>query len=133
MIECIIKKTEKKGSSTDGKYFIKVLHTNVVDFDSLAAQITSETSLRKSDVLRVYIELCEHIISNLRNGYIVALDELGRFKLEVESTGVKSIDETGLRQLKGVHCCFLPKVLENSNKMLDGLDFEINRSCSNMK
>ncbi len=132
MIECIIKKTEKKGSSTDGKYFLKVLHTQVVDFDSLAAQITSETSLKKSDVLRVYIELCEHIISNLRDGHIVALGELGRFKLEVESTGVKRIDETGLRQLKGVHCCFLPTVLGNSNKMLDKLHFDLNSSCSNM-
>ena len=132
MIECIIKKTEKKGSSTDGKYFLKVLHTQVVDFDSLAAQITSETSLKKSDVLRVYIELCEHIISNLRDGHIVALGELGRFKLEVESTGVKRIDETGLRQLKGVHCCFLPTVLGNSNKMLDKLNFDLNSSCSNM-
>ena len=133
MIECIIKKSVSKSQPKGGKYFLKVLHTNVVDFESLAAQITSETSLRKSDVLRVYIELCEHIISNLRKGYIVALDELGRFKLEVESTGVKSIDETGLRQLKGIHCCFLPKVLGNSNKMFDGLDFEINSTCSNMK
>jgi len=132
MIECIIKKTEKKGSSTDGKYYVKVLHTQVVDFDELAAQITSETSLKKSDVLRVYIELCEHIVSHLREGHIVALDELGRFKLEVESTGVKSIDETGLRQLKGVHCCFLPTVLGSSNKMLDKLKFEVNSSCSNM-
>ena len=132
MIECIIKKTEKKGSSTDGKYFLKVLHTQVVDFDSLAAQITSETSLKKSDVLRVYIELCEHIISHLRDGHIVALGELGRFKLEVESTGVKSIGETGLRQLKGVHCCFLPTVLGNSNKMLDELHFDLNSSCSNL-
>jgi predicted histone-like DNA-binding protein len=132
MIECIIKKTEKKGSSTDEKYYVKVLHTQVVDFDELAAQITSETSLKKSDVLRVYIELCEHIVSHLREGHIVALDELGRFKLEVESTGVKSIDETGLRQLKGVHCCFLPTVLGSSNKMLDKLKFEVNSSCSNM-
>ena len=103
--------TKLKNSSRDfdGLWFPKAEHARTVRTDDLLEEIPKNCSLKKSDILAVLAELSEHLILNLKEGNIVELDGIGRFKIEVKGKGVILPDDFDEKtDIGGYVCHFTP-------------------------
>ena len=82
--------TRLKNSSRkyDGLWFPKAVHTVTVTTEDLLKEIPRSCSLKKSDLLAALTELSEFLLHHLRQGEVVDMDGIGRFKLEVKGQGV---------------------------------------------
>ena len=103
--------TRLKNSSREynGLWFPKAVHTVTVTTEDLLKEIPKGCSLKKSDLLAVLTELSEFLLRHLRQGEVVDLDGIGRFKLEVKGQGVISpADFHEQTDVSGYVCHFTP-------------------------
>ena len=103
--------TRLKNSSRkyDGLWFPKAVHTVTVTTEDLLKEIPRSCSLKKSDLLAALTELSEFLLHHLRQGEVVDMDGIGRFKLEVKGQGVISPDDFDERtDVSGYVCHFTP-------------------------
>jgi predicted histone-like DNA-binding protein len=93
----------------DGLWFPKALHPITVTTEELLKEIPKSCSLKKSDLLAALTELSEFLLRHLRQGEVVDLDGIGRFKLEVKGQGVISPDDFDEQtDVSGYVCHFTP-------------------------
>ncbi len=93
----------------DGLWFPKALHPITVTTEELLKEIPRSCSLKRSDLLAALTELSEFLLRHLRQGEVVDLDGIGRFKLEVKGQGVISPDDFDERtDVSGYVCHFTP-------------------------
>jgi predicted histone-like DNA-binding protein len=93
----------------DGLWFPKALHPITVTTEELLKEIPKSCSLKRSDLLAALTELSEFLLRHLRQGEVVDLDGIGRFKLEVKGQGVISPDDFDERtDVSGYVCHFTP-------------------------
>ena len=103
--------TRLKNSSREyhGLYFPKALHQITVTTEDLLKEIPKGCSLKKSDLLAALTELSEFLLHHLRQGEVVDLDGIGRFKLEVKGQAVITpADFDELTDISGYVCHFTP-------------------------
>ena len=103
--------TRLKNSSREynSLWFPKAVHTVTVTTEDLLKEITKGCSLKKSDLLASLTELSEFLLRHLRQGEVVDLDGIGRFKLEVKGQGVISpADFDEQTDISGYVCHFTP-------------------------
>lgn len=67
------------------KYNAKIVYDEVISLKDLADEISSKSSLNKSDVYSAVKALQEQFIEHLANGNVLDLGELGRFKASFKS------------------------------------------------
>ena len=93
----------------DGLWFPKALHPITVTTEELLKEIPRSCSLKRSDLRPALTELSEFLLRHLRQGEVVDLDGIGRFKLEVKGQGVISPDDFDERtDVSGYVCHFTP-------------------------
>lgn len=93
----------------DGLWFPKALHPITVTTEELLKEIPKSCSLKRSDLLAALTELSEFLLRHLRQGEVVDIDGIGRFKLEVKGQGVISPDDFDEQtDVSGYVCHFTP-------------------------
>ena len=93
----------------NGLWFPKALHPITVTTEQLLKEIPKSCSLKRSDLLAALTELSEFLLRHLRQGEVVDLDGIGRFKLEVKGQGVISPDDFDEQtDVSGYVCHFTP-------------------------
>ena len=93
----------------NGLWFPKAVHSVTVTTEELLKEIPKSCSLKRSDLLAALTELSEFLLRHLRQGEVVDIDGIGRFKLEVKGQGVISPDDFDERtDVSGYVCHFTP-------------------------
>jgi len=93
----------------NGLWFPKALHPITVTTEELLKEIPKSCSLKRSDLLAALTELSEFLLRHLRQGEVVDIDGIGRFKLEVKGQGVISPDDFDEQtDVSGYVCHFTP-------------------------
>lgn len=113
---------KNKAFASFGLFFPRVIHNKTVTMDELKKDIMANCSAKSSDVVLVMTELKEQIICRLKEGDIVAIDGLGRFKLEAVGEGVKDPRDFDLRRhMKKFVCRFNPSSEKGVKTMFEGI------------
>ncbi|MDY6381988.1 MAG: HU family DNA-binding protein [Synergistales bacterium] len=75
------------------KYNAKILYSGELKLKDLAKEISSATSLNSADVYSAVKALQQVFVSKLTQGYILDLEELGRFKASFSANACDSLEE----------------------------------------
>ena len=119
------KMTRLKNSSRDydGLWFPKAVHPITETTEYLLKEIPKNCSLKRSDLLAALNELSEFLLHHLRQGEIVDIDGIGRFKLEVKGQGVFSPDDFDERtDISGYVCHFTPYSFQGRKPMFENIE-----------
>lgn len=109
----------------DGLWFPKAVHTTTVTTEDLLEEIPRSCSLKKSDIIAALTELSEYLISHLRQGEIVDIDGIGRFKLEVKGQGVISPADFDERtDISGYVCHFTPYSYKGRKPLFEDIELK---------
>jgi len=90
------------------KYYATALHEATTDLNTLAVDIASRCTVRRSDVHGVLLALMDSIPAQLAEGKIVSLGELGTFCVNLKSEGADTIDEFLPSMITGKKIVFRP-------------------------
>lgn len=102
------------------KLYASAQHDARIELDDLATTVAERCSLRRADVHGVLVALRDIIPSELLEGNIVALGELGSFYAAVSSEGVETEEELSVTQVRGVNIRYRPtKELKKKLRMID--------------
>ncbi len=107
----------------NGLWFPKAVHTVTVTTEDLLKEIPKGCSLKKSDLLAALTELSEFLLRHLRQGEVVDMDGIGRFKLEVKGQGVISpADFDEQTDISGYVCHFTPYSRNGRKPLLEDIE-----------
>jgi predicted histone-like DNA-binding protein len=116
-------KLKNSSREYDGLYFPKALHPITVTTKDLLKEIPRNCSLKRSDLLAALTELSEFLLHHLRQGEIIDLDNIGRFKLEVKGQGRVSPDDFDERtDISGYVCHFTPYSRNGRKPMFENIE-----------
>ena len=100
----------RDGSITQGQFFARAIHTNVVDTKQIANEIQENVSVKYSDVSAVLIELINVMTRHLQASERVQLDGLGSFKIGLKTKGaLREEDFTASKNIVGSRLNFCPE------------------------
>jgi len=101
-------KVNPRDVSAPLKYYATAIRKDVTDIDKLCQLISANSTMSRSDVYGVVIELLDKINYELSEGRTVKLDKLGHFSLSLKSDGVEAPEEVSSRLIKGAKINFRP-------------------------
>ena len=101
-------KVNPRDVSAPLKYYATAIRKDVSDIDQLCKLISANSTMSRSDVYGVVIELLEKINYELSEGRTVKLDKLGHFSLSLKSDGVEAPADVSSRLSKGAKINFRP-------------------------
>ena len=103
-------KNQIKSSKNYGKYYAHTIQRGEVKQQQIEERIQANCSAKASDVRLVLRELFDTIRDYLQDGYVVNLEEMGKFSLSVKSTCVKQpSDFMPSKHIKGFKCNYTPQ------------------------
>jgi predicted histone-like DNA-binding protein len=103
-------KNQIKSSKNYGKYYAHTIRRGEVKQQQIEERIQANSSAKASDVRLVLRELFDTIRDYLQDGYVVNLEEMGKFSLSVKSTCVKQpSDFMPSKHIKGFKCNYTPQ------------------------
>ncbi len=127
-----LQKNNIKSSPNYGKYYAKAVSTGEATLKDLMKDVQESTSLKEADVVHVVKELHAVMKRRLADGQTIDIEDIGRFRLSVESECVDDKKKFNIRHhIRRVICKFLPA----SHRRQDGTiqydfcqDVEVKRS-----
>ena len=106
-----------------GKFTAKAVHCRTVTTPEIAADIERQCCLKRSDVMACLAELAEQLIHHLHSGDIVELNDIGRFKLEIDSSPASAPQTFTSYNIRGVHCIFTPIKRHGTTPLYDDITY----------
>lgn len=122
MMYQVIKSTRSLAASK-GKWVARAIHPQIIDTRRIANEMETGSTLKRSDVRAVICELGEAMAGHLRDGHIVDLRGIGRFKLELDSKPTDLREDFDRSKIKGVHCIFTPDKVDSVKPMYSDIEF----------
>ncbi len=101
-------KTE--GMSAYKKWYAKALSMGQVSTRDLAEEISHSTTVTRSDIMAVLIELFEAMKRHLQNSQTVTLDEIGSFRVGVKSKAADTAEDLTASSIYGYRIIYSPDV-----------------------
>lgn len=118
-------KSNNRVSAAKGKYVAKVRHYQTVDFDTIAERISDSCTLTKADVIATLTAFSKEMVRSLKDGDMVEMPEIGKFKLEMEVAPVNAPGEfEPSRHLKRFQLHVLPVMKGGKRVMYQDIDLE---------
>ncbi|MCT4648260.1 MAG: HU family DNA-binding protein [Carboxylicivirga sp.] len=109
-----VAKINPRDVSADPLYYAAAIRKEIVDIDQLCELISSNSTMSRSDVYGVVLELLDKIHYVLKEGRTVRLNKLGMFNLSLKSEGVEEAEKLTSHNIKGAKINFRPeKELKN--------------------
>lgn len=114
------KKIQNKilGSTTYNKWYGKTVSMGTVTTRQLAEEISHSTTVTRSDIMAVLIELSNAIRTHLLNSETVKIDELGSFRVGMKSIATDTKKDFDASKIKGFHIIYRPE----SSRIAAGMD-----------
>ena len=122
MMYQVIKSTRSLAASK-GKWVARAIHPQIIDTRRIANEMETGSTLKRSDVRAVICELGEAMARYLKDGQIVDLNGIGRFKLELDSKPTDLREDFDRSKIKGVHCIFTPEKVDSVKPMYSNIEF----------
>lgn len=90
------------------KYYCQARVLGTISLKDICADIAVSSSLTRGDVANTIMSFLDTIPKYLKMGYSVNLDELGTFRLSLNSKGSDTPDEVSPANVKSVYPIFTP-------------------------
>lgn len=103
------------------KYYAAAIADGEVGMDTLAEQISYQSTVTESDCYAVLLSLERNIIDALRQGRIVKLGRLGNFQVGLSSMGKDTLDEVDASAITKTRILFRPG--KRLRRLLSDLSF----------
>ena len=97
-----------ESSKAFNKWYGRIVYTDTVTTDQLAALIEANCTVKRADVLAVLSELSVVIKNELANSHRVEINDLGTFKLGLKSIGQEKEDDFTANSITGAKVMFVP-------------------------
>ena len=97
-----------KDSKANGKWFGRAVSMGTVNTRTLAEEISHSTTVTRSDVAAVLIELFNAMSRHLLNSQTVVLDEIGSFRVAFKSTPAATEKDFTANNIKNYHIVYRP-------------------------
>ncbi len=97
-----------KGSKLFGQWYGRAVSLSTVDTKTLAEEISHSTTVTRSDVAAVLIELFETMKQHLQDSQTVVLDEIGSFRITFKSKPSESEAGFTANNIKHFRVTFRP-------------------------
>ena len=94
--------------STYKKWYGKAVSMGVVTTKQLAEEISHSTTVTRSDIMAVLIELFEAMKTHLQNSQTVSLDEIGSFRVGIKSKVADTADAFTANNIYGYRIIYSP-------------------------
>lgn len=118
-------KSNNRVSAAKGKYVAKVRHYQTVDFNAIADRISGSCTLTKADVIATLTAFSQEMVRSLKNGDVVEMPEIGKFKLEMEVAPVDApADFEPSKHLKRFQLHVLPAMRGGKRLMYQDINLE---------
>ncbi|WP_430817604.1 HU family DNA-binding protein [Carboxylicivirga sp. RSCT41] len=95
-------------NKNESKYYVKPVHLGTIKRAQLEQEITSLTSLTKSDVQRVLLAFSDLLCKYLMQGYYVEINNVGTLSLRTCSESSTSPEEVSPFKVKNIGIRFKP-------------------------
>lgn len=106
------------GAQSYGKWFGKAVSMGEVNTKQLAEEISHSTTVTRSDIMAVLIELFEAMKRHLQASHTVTLDEIGSFKVGIKCKPADTAKDFSAANIYGYRVLFKPDTKFVANGML---------------
>lgn len=103
------------------KAYAKAQINKEISLKTLSKRVASQTTLSYADVAAALIATSENMIDALRAGDQVDFGELGKFRLQISSTGADTAEKFTCENINGVNIQFIPG--EDLKDIFTGMEF----------
>lgn len=108
---------KRKNSKFNDKWYARAVQTETVDINTLAEEMEQNCTLKRADIVAVLSELVVTMKRHLQASHRVKLDQLGAFKLTINTTPANTSKEFNAQEnVKSVRVLFQPEVKVNKDK-----------------
>lgn len=115
-----VKRRNPQDVEAPEKFYATSVNDGHVDFKKLAKQIAGQCTVRVADCQAVLAALEENIITQLRDGKIVHLGDVGTLRVSLSAEGREALEEVSHQDVKKAKLLFRPgKSLSQSLKTLE--------------
>lgn len=104
----LAKLKNKFGESEDGKFYARSQVKDTVSLKEFSQLIASQTTVSRADVSAVLISSVENLVRELQRGNQIEFGELGKFRLQLMSSGCEKAADFTANNIKGVRIQFVP-------------------------
>lgn len=104
----LAKLKNKFGESEDGKYYARSQVKDTVSLKEFSQLIASQTTVSRADVSAVLISSVENLVRELQRGNQIEFGELGKFRLQLMSSGCEKAADFTANNITGVRIQFVP-------------------------
>lgn len=118
-------KSKNRVTAAKGKYVAKVRHYQTVDFDTIAERISESCTLTKADIIATLTAFSREMQQSLKNGDMVVMPNIGKFKLEMEVVPVEHpSDFEPSKHLKRFQLHVLPNMRRGKREVYQDIKLE---------
>lgn len=118
-------KSKNRVTAAKGKYVAKVRHYQTVDFDTIAERISESCTLTKADIIATLTAFSREMQQSLKNGDMVVMPNIGKFKLEMEVVPVEHpSDFEPSKHLKRFQLHVLPNMRRGRREVYQDIKLE---------
>ena len=102
------------------KFYAAALTAGITDFKKMSKRISNQCTVRPADCMAVLTALEENIITDLQDGTIVQLGDVGSLRVSISSGGKDTSDAVTSQDVKKARLLFRPgKGLSHMLKTLE--------------
>lgn len=94
--------------SAKTQYIMQAVHTGEVNLESLAKEISKESTLSQTDVIAVLHALGEKTKFYLDEGKVVNLENIGRFKIGFKAPAQENLQDLSPQSIKKFYINYQP-------------------------
>ena len=119
-IKSVPRRTVPGDPQSAQKFYAAALTAGITDFKKMSKRISNQCTVRPADCMAVLTALEENIITDLQDGTIVQLGDVGSLRVSISSGGKDTSDAVTSQDVKKARLLFRPgKGLSHMLKTLE--------------
>ena len=103
-----VKRKNPQDITAPEKYYAMAIANGTTDLKQLATMVATQSTVSAADCYAVLIALEANIITEMQQGKIVRLGEIGSFQLGISALGKDTIEEVTVSSIKKAKINFRP-------------------------
>jgi|SRR5690242_826280 len=107
-IKSVQRRTVPGDAQSPQKFYASALSAGNTDFKKMSRRIANQCTVRPADCMAVLTALEENIITDLQDGVIVQLGDVGTLRVSISSGGKDTSDAVTSQDVKKARLLFRP-------------------------
>lgn len=104
----IVKRSNNMSANKEDQYIMQAVHTGIIYQEQLTDEISHQCTVNPADVVAVLTALGNQMEFHLKEGRVVILDHIGRFKVGFQGTSQPQPDMLKKKHVKKFYLNFQP-------------------------